>query len=149
MAGQAMASKRKSGRRSSRYGQFSEINVTPFVDVMLVLLIVFMVSAPLLSTGVSVDLPASEARAISEQNNAPLEVTMTSDGKIYIGETEVDREKFIPLLTQIMKQKDDERIYVRADETLAYAKVMDVLGAMNKSGFSKVALISSAVTKAP
>lgn len=147
MAGQFVQSKRRG--RHARHGQFSEINVTPFVDVMLVLLIVFMVSAPLLSTGISVDLPQSEAKAITENNNAPLEVTLDKDKKIYIGEEEVPAKSFIPMLTQIMKQKDDQRIYIRADEKLAYAEVMKVLGAVNRAGFSKVALISSPVTKLP
>ena len=128
--------------RGKRYGQFSEINVTPFVDVMLVLLIVFMVSAPLLASGVLVDLPDSEAKAISEENNAPLEVSLDGNGVIYLGKKEITRKKLIPLLSGIMKQKEDQRIYIRADESLAYAKVMDILGAMNAAGFNKVALIS-------
>ena len=132
----------KVGRGRRRQNQFSEINVTPFVDVMLVLLIVFMISAPLLSTGISVDLPESEAKALAEPDNAPLEVSIQKGGEIFIGENEVTREKFIPLLTAIMQQKEDERIYLRADETLSYADVMEVLGAMNRAGFYKVALIS-------
>ncbi|MAY99438.1 MAG: protein TolR [Micavibrio sp.] len=135
-----------SRKRGGRYRQFTEINVTPFVDVMLVLLIVFMVSAPLLATGVSVDLPQSEARAISDQDNAPLEVSLQADGKLFIGEREVENDQFIPVLSQIMKQREDKRIYIRADQTLPYSKVMNILGSVNRAGFSKVALISDPVT---
>lgn len=135
-----------SRKRGGRYKQFTEINVTPFVDVMLVLLIVFMVSAPLLATGVSVDLPQSEARAIAEQDNAPLEVSLQTDGKLFIGEREVENDQFIPVLSQIMKQREDKRIYIRADQNLPYSKVMNILGSVNKAGFSKVALISDPVT---
>ena len=135
-----------SRKRGGRYRQFTEINVTPFVDVMLVLLIVFMVSAPLLATGVSVDLPQSEARAIAEQDNAPLEVSLQADGKLFIGEREVESDQFIPVLSQIMTQREDKRIYIRADQTLPYSKVMNILGSVNRAGFSKVALISDPVT---
>lgn len=135
-----------SRKRGGRYRQFTEINVTPFVDVMLVLLIVFMVSAPLLATGVSVDLPQSEARAIAEQDNAPLEVSLQADGKLFIGEREVENAQFISVLSQIMKQREDKRIYIRADQNLPYSKVMNILGSVNRAGFSKVALISDPVT---
>ncbi len=137
-------SRRRKRRRSST--RFSEINVTPFVDVMLVLLIVFMVSAPLLASGVSIDLPDSEAAAISEQNDQPMEVSLNEEGVIFLGEREVERTRLIPLLKAIMDQREDQRIYIRADENLAYAKVMDVLGAINRAGFNKVALISDPVS---
>jgi biopolymer transport protein TolR len=139
MAGQLA---KRGGRRGRKRQQFSDINVTPFVDVMLVLLIVFMVSAPLMTTGVAVDLPNSQAKAITEENNAPLEVTLDGEGKVFVGETEVGNEKLIPFLTEVIGQKDDQRIYIRADETLPYSTVMAVLGAINRAGFSKVALIS-------
>lgn len=145
MAGSMIGQGRKRrGRRNS--GRFSEINVTPFVDVMLVLLIVFMVSAPLLASGVSIDLPDSEASAISEQNDQPMEVSLNAEGTIFLGEREVERARFIPLLKVIMDQREDQRIYIRADENLAYARVMDVLGAINRAGFNKVALISDPVS---
>lgn len=145
MAGSMIGQGRKRrGRRNS--GRFSEINVTPFVDVMLVLLIVFMVSAPLLASGVSIDLPDSEASAISEQNDQPMEVSLNAEGTIFLGEREVERARLIPLLKVIMDQREDQRIYIRADENLAYARVMDVLGAINRAGFNKVALISDPVS---
>ena len=141
MAGQFIS---KSGsKKRRRHGQFSDINVTPFVDVMLVLLIVFMVSAPLLSTGVAVDLPKSKASALSEEDTKPIEVSLTEDGKLYVGETEVKRTKLIALLSALTKQKLDRRIYIRASKTLPFEKVMDVLGAVNGAGFKKVALLSN------
>ena len=132
------------GRRGSRrsYSKMSEINVTPFVDVMLVLLIVFMVTAPLLTAGVPVDLPKSEARQISEEDNKPLEVSVNGDGKIFVGETEVERDRLISLLSSMTNNDPERRIFIRADRTLDYGLVMEVIGAINKGGFRKVALIS-------
>lgn len=135
--------KKGGSRRNTRHGQFSEINVTPFVDVMLVLLIVFMVSAPLLSTGVAVDLPQSKAGALSEEDSKPIEVSLTPEGKLYVGESEIEREKLIAVLSNMTEQNLDRRIYIRASQDLSYAKVMDILGAVNGAGFKKVALLSS------
>jgi biopolymer transport protein TolR len=129
--------------RSSAYRPMSEINVTPMVDVMLVLLIVFMVTAPLLSAGVPIDLPKSEARQIQEDDNKPLEVNIAKDGKIYVGETEVDRDRLLTLLSSMTNNDPDRRVFIRADQSLDYGMVMDVIGAINKGGFRKVALISS------
>jgi biopolymer transport protein TolR len=120
----------------------SEINVTPFVDVMLVLLIVFMVAAPLLTAGVPVDLPDSEAKAISDEDNKPIEVTVSSENKIFVGETEVPRQRLVALLKAMTEGQEDRRIYIRGDKGLPYGDVMDVLGAVNGAGFNKVALIS-------
>lgn len=129
--------------RTSAYRPMSEINVTPMVDVMLVLLIVFMVTAPLLSAGVPIDLPKSEARQIQEDDNKPLEVNIAKDGKIYVGETEVDRDRLLTLLSSMTNNDPDRRVFIRADQALDYGVVMDVIGAINKGGFRKVALISS------
>lgn len=129
--------------RSSAYRTMSEINVTPMVDVMLVLLIVFMVTAPLLSAGVPIDLPKSEARQIQDEDNKPLEVNIAKDGKIYVGETEVDRDRLLTLLSSMTNNDPDRRVFIRADQSLDYGMVMDVIGAINKGGFRKVALISS------
>ena len=128
------------GRRG-RHAAFSEINVTPFVDVMLVLLIVFMVTAPLLTTGVPVDLPQSKAKSLQEDDNAPVEVSINDEG-IFIGDSKVEESRLIPLLTAMTKDKDDRRIYLRADKGLEYGEVMRVLGAINAGGFEKVALIT-------
>ncbi|MCB1556315.1 MAG: protein TolR [Alphaproteobacteria bacterium] len=130
------------GGRSRAYRPMAEINVTPFVDVMLVLLVVFMITAPLLTAGVKVDLPKSEARAIADQDNKPLEITVTKDGALFIGETEVKRDRLVNLLSAMTDGDPERRIFIRADEGLAYGQVMDVLGALNKAGFKKVALLS-------
>ena len=130
------------GRRGRRQHQaFAEINVTPFVDVMLILLIVFMVTAPLLTAGVPVDLPQSEAQSLNEDDNAPVEVTMTDEG-LFIGESEVSEDRLIPLLNAMTDGKEDRRIYLRADKGLNYGNVMRVLGSINAGGFNRVALIS-------
>lgn len=132
------------GRKGSRgHRPMAEINVTPFVDVMLVLLIVFMVAAPLLTAGVPIDLPDSKAKALNQEDNKPLEVSLGNDGKIYVGETEVKRSRLIQLLGSLTNNDPDRRIYIRADKKMDYGKVMDVLGDINGAGFQKVALISN------
>ena len=131
------------GRRTGgSYRPMAEINVTPMVDVMLVLLIVFMVAAPLLTAGVAVDLPNSEAKAIADEDNKPIEVTITREDKIFIGETEVKEGNLINLLRAMTEGNADRRIYIRGDQALSYGKVMKVIGAVNGAGFNKVALIS-------
>lgn len=132
---------RGSGRRKSR--PMSDINVTPFVDVMLVLLIVFMVTAPLLTAGVKIDLPSSQAKAIADEDNKPLEIAITSEKKIFIGETEVKEDRLISLLQAMTKTDADRRIFVRADQSLDYGYVMRILGGLNGAGFNKVALLST------
>ncbi|PCI00150.1 MAG: protein TolR [Alphaproteobacteria bacterium] len=136
-----MGAKLGNNRGRKRHQAMAEINVTPFVDVMLVLLIVFMVTAPLLTAGIPVDLPESKAQSLIEDNSAPVEVTLTVDG-IFIGESAVSEKRLIPLLNAMTKGKDDRRIYLRADKSLDYGRVMKILGAINSGGFQKVALIS-------
>ena len=131
---------RSRGRRSR--GVMSEINVTPFVDVMLVLLVIFMVTAPLLTAGVAVDLPKSQAKAISDQDSVPLEVFIDRQGTIFVGETKVDKARLKSMLGAIAVEAPDRRVYVRADQGLDYGKVMDVMGAVSESGFTKIALIT-------
>lgn len=133
------------GRRGSRrnYSKMSEINVTPFVDVMLVLLIVFMVTAPLLTAGVPIDLPKSQAKQISDEDNKPIEVTVSSDGKIFVGETEVEMDRLVALLSSMTNNDPERRVFIRGDQKLGYGQVMEVIGAINKGGFRKVALISN------
>lgn len=142
--GATLATKTKSrGRRTGgTYRPMAEINVTPFVDVMLVLLIVFMVAAPLLTAGVPVDLPNSEAKAIQDEENKPIEITVTKDGEIFISETAVKRSRLIPLLSAMTEGQSDRRIYIRGDQTLDYGAIIDIIGAINGAGFTKVALIS-------
>ena len=129
-----------SARRRKR-PPMSEINVTPFVDVMLVLLIVFMVTAPLLTVGVPVDLPTSSARQIGGQDE-PLVVTVTSDGKIFLQDTSLQIDQLIPRLSAIMENRKGNRIFLRGDKTIAYGKIMVVMGALNRAGFRRVALIT-------
>lgn len=126
------------------YRPMAEINVTPMVDVMLVLLIIFMVAAPLLTAGVPLDLPDSKAKAISDEDNKPLEVSIAKDGKIFVGETEVTEDRIVTILTSMTEDNPDRRIYIRADKGLDYGKVMRVLGTVSGAGFTKVALISEA-----
>ncbi|MCR9257594.1 MAG: protein TolR [Alphaproteobacteria bacterium] len=128
-------------RGSGRYKPLSEINVTPFVDVMLVLLIVFMVTAPLLTVGVPVDLPKTEASQINNPDE-PLVVTIDAERKIYIQETEVPRERLVPRLRAITAANQDQRIFVRGDRTIAYGEVMGLMGLINSAGFDRVALIA-------
>lgn len=132
------------GGRGHSYRPMAEINVTPMVDVMLVLLIIFMVAAPLLTSGVPIDLPDSKAKAISDEDNKPLEVSIEKNGKIFVGETEVTEERVVTILTSMTEDNPDRRIYIRADQGLDYGKVMRILGNINGAGFNKVALISEA-----
>lgn len=121
----------------------AEINVTPFVDVMLVLLIVFMITAPMLTSGVAVDLPDTEAAALSQSDDVPVEVAVQRDGSIYVGETQVTEDKLMTVLDQATKANKDSKIYIRADEVIDYGAVMRILGMVNKSGYTKVALLSN------
>jgi biopolymer transport protein TolR len=128
-------------RRRGAYRPMSEINVTPFVDVMLVLLIVFMVTAPLLTVGVPVDLPKTSAKSIGESEE-PLVISVTADGAIFIQETTVELENLVPRLQAITENKADTRIYVRGDKGVNYGRIMEVMGNVNVAGFSRVALIA-------
>ena len=119
----------------------SEINVTPFVDVMLVLLIIFMVTAPLLTVGVPVDLPESAADSLPDDQE-PLTVTINSKGEIFIQEYQVVFNKIVPKILAISKNRTDTRIYVRGDKTINYGRVLEIMGMLSGSGFTKVALIS-------
>lgn len=128
--------------RSRSYRPMAEINVTPFIDVMLVLLIVFMVTAPLLSAGIQVDLPKTEAGAVSDKDEKPLEVAVNKQGDIYIGETKVTREELLVKLSAITGDDFERRVFIKADQGLSYGDVMGVLGSINKAGYRKVALIT-------
>ena len=119
----------------------SEINVTPFVDVMLVLLIVFMVTAPLLTVGIPVDLPKVNASALTDQKD-PLEITVKIGGKIYLGESEVEVENLIPRLNAITELNNEARIYVRGDRVVAYGRIMEIMSLVNSAGYIKVALVT-------
>ena len=120
----------------------SEINVTPFVDVMLVLLIVFMVTAPLLTVGIPVDLPKVKASALTDQKD-PIEITIKLDGTLYLGETKVEVENLIPRLNAITDQNTEARIYVRGDRVVAYGRIMEIISLINSAGYIKVALVTA------
>ena len=129
-------------RRSTatRYAPMADINVTPLVDVMLVLLIIFMIAAPLLTVGVPVDLPKTQAATINEQVE-PLTITVNGQGQIYIQESEVAEDQLVPRLQAIVRNKADQRIFVRG-EAIHYGRVMEVMGMVAAAGFDKVALIA-------
>ena len=120
----------------------SEINVTPFVDVMLVLLIVFMVTAPLLTVGIPVDLPKVKASALTDQKD-PIEITIKLDGTLYLGESEVEVENLISRLNAISDQNTEARIYVRGDRVVAYGRIMEIMSLINSAGYIKVALVTA------
>ena len=124
-----------------RHRPMGEINVTPFVDVMLVLLIVFMVTAPLLTVGVEVDLPKTKAGAINS-DAAPLVVSIKSDGSLYLQETVVEPEALIPRLKAISDANPDVRIFVRGDRAVSYGEVLSIMGRIQSAGFEKVALVA-------
>ena len=119
----------------------SEINVTPFVDVMLVLLLVFMVTAPLLTVGIKVDLPKVKATALTDIKD-PIEITVKLDGEVYIGESKVEVENLIPRLNAITEQNTEARIYIRGDRVVAYGRIMEIMSIINSAGYIKVALIT-------
>ena len=125
----------------SKKEPMSEINVTPFVDVMLVVLIIFMVTAPLLTVGVQVDLPESAADSLPDDQE-PLTISINSKGEIYIQEHQVTYQKMVPKLLAIAKNRTDTRIYVRGDKNINYGRVLEIMGTLSGAGFSKVALIS-------
>ena len=127
--------------RTRNAGGFNEINVTPFVDVMLVLLIIFMVAAPMMTTGVTVDLPKTKSAAVPG-NDEPLSVSVKSDGTIYIQNSEVPIEELGPKLQAILGEKTETRIFVRGDTTIDYGRVMQVIGEINGAGYGKVALLT-------
>ncbi|NBC34124.1 MAG: protein TolR [Alphaproteobacteria bacterium] len=129
----------RGGRRS--YRPLAEINVTPFVDVMLVLLIVFMVTAPLLTVGVAVDLPRAAAPTLPGQDE-PLVVTVSGDGQIYVQEEPIEFVNLVPLLAGISEENPEARIFVRGDRALPYGRIMEVMGELSRAGFRNVSLVA-------
>ena len=139
----ASMAKAAGGGRSRRRPRrsMSEINVTPMVDVMLVLLIVFMVTAPLLTTGVAVDLPRTQSSPLPGQDE-PLSVTIGADGMVHLQDTEITLEQLAPRLVAITENNAEARIFVRGDRAVDYGQVMEVVGTINRAGFTKVALVT-------
>ncbi|MHA1597981.1 MAG: protein TolR [Alphaproteobacteria bacterium] len=125
----------------NRRRPMSEINVTPMVDVMLVLLVIFMVTAPLLSVGVTVDLPKTKASVVPGEDE-PLAVSVNAEGNVFLQETEMELEALVPRLKAITGNNPDVRIFVRGDKNVNYGRVMEVIGVVNAAGFRKVALIT-------
>ncbi len=134
---------RRTRRRRQRFEPMSQINVTPFVDVMIVLLIIFIVAAPRLTVGVAVDLPESEARPLAGSDE-PLSVSLTADARLYLQETQVSLDDLVVKLDQIARNNRDVRIFLRADQAIDYGRVMAVLGTLNDAGFTRVGLVSEA-----
>lgn len=132
--------RRRRGRGRSR--PMAEINVTPFVDVMLVLLIIFMVAAPLMTVGVPVELPKTAANALPGEQEEPLTVTVTAQGIVMIQTTEVQRAELVNRLRAIGAERDSTRVYLRADGAVPYADVMQIMGALNRGGFNDIGLVT-------
>ncbi len=143
MAMNVASSSAGGGRRGRRKPVMAEINVTPMVDVMLVLLIIFMVSAPLLTVGVPLDLPQTQAKSL-EQNQKPLQLSVDVQGKVFINDTEVPVSELIPKLKAITDARGglDERIYMRADKKADYGTVARVMGLLSGAGFKRLALVT-------
>ncbi|WP_240791061.1 protein TolR [Roseomonas sp. AR75] len=133
------------GRNGRRYRPMSEINVTPMVDVMLVLLIIFMVAAPLMTVGVPVDLPRTTATPLNQEQE-PLTITVDAEGRIFLQETEVPIENLVPQLQAILRNQPagqpERRIFVRGDRAISYGRVMEVMGTVSAAGFQRVALLA-------
>jgi biopolymer transport protein TolR len=129
-------------RRRGKSAAMAEINVTPFVDVMLVLLIIFMVAAPMLTVGVPVELPKTAASALPTEQEEPLTITLTADGRTLIQNTDVDTGELIPRLTAIAAERTSNKVFLRADGAIPYARVAEVMGALNAGGFNSIGLVT-------
>jgi biopolymer transport protein TolR len=137
------ASGGKRVRRHRRHPPaMSEINVTPMVDVMLVLLIIFMVAAPLLTVGVPVELPKTAANALPHEQEEPLTVTLTADGRIVLQEAEIEPGALVPKLRAVAAERQDDKVYLRADGQIPYERVVQVMGALNAAGFHDIGLVT-------
>jgi biopolymer transport protein TolR len=131
-----------------RYRPLAEINVTPLVDVMLVLLIIFMVTAPLMTSGVPVDLPKTSAQQLNSDTE-PLTVSVNAEGKIFLQEQEVQVDELVARLQEAAKNDADRRIFVRGDKGITYGRIMEVMGTITQGGFTKVALLAETPSTAP
>ncbi|CUI69678.1 protein TolR [Cognatishimia activa] len=142
--GAGVIKKQSGGRRSrrTRSQPMAEINVTPFVDVMLVLLIIFMVAAPLLTVGVPVELPKTAANPLPGEQEEPLTVTLTAEGAVLIQTTETSLADLVPKLRAIAVERASDRVYLRADGAIPYENVVQIMGALNAGGFSDIGLVT-------
>ncbi|MCV6600180.1 MAG: protein TolR [Cohaesibacter sp.] len=134
--------RRRGARRAIRHRPVAEINVTPLVDVMLVLLIIFMVSAPMMTVGVPLDLPQSAAKPLSSQTE-PLTVSVQADGSVHVQDQPVEVEQLVQTLLGVAQNGYEERIFVRGDTNANYGAIIKVMGAMNRAGFKKIGLVST------
>ena len=141
------SSGQRKNRRTGRQNAFTDINITPMVDVMLVLLVIFMVAAPMMTTGVSVDLPKSNASVVAGQDE-PLAVSIAPDGKVYVQKTQVAIKDLQAKLKAIIGAKKETRIFVRGDKAVDYGRIMQVVSEINAAGFNKVALITDTADSA-
>ncbi|MDP3261485.1 MAG: protein TolR [Tabrizicola sp.] len=132
------------GRRRGKAAAMSEINVTPFVDVMLVLLIIFMVAAPMLTVGVPVELPKTAASALPTEQEEPLTISITAAGALSIQNTEVADGEMIPKLQAIAAERTSKKVFLRADGSIPYERVAQVMGALNAGGFNEIGLVTDA-----
>lgn len=139
--GSGSGRRRRSGRGKGHV--MSEINVTPFVDVMLVLLIIFMVAAPLLTVGVPVELPETAAGALPSEQEEPLTISLTADGRMLLQTTETPRENLIPQLRAIAAERTGDKVFIRADGIIPYSDVVQVMGALNAAGFNNIGLVTN------
>jgi biopolymer transport protein TolR len=140
--GGAVRNRGRRGRRANKRRPMSEINVTPMVDVMLVLLIIFMVAAPLLTVGVPIELPKTAAAPLPSEREEPLTVALTADGGILVQKSPVSRSEFIPLLQAVAAERESDKVFLRADGAISYEGVMQVMGALNASGFHNIGLVT-------
>ncbi len=139
---------RRNSRRTSPHRAMSEINVTPLVDVMLVLLIVFMVAAPLMTSGVPIELPQAQAKQL-DSSTEPITITVRADQTIYLQESKISIDQLAPKLLAIAKNGYEEQVFVRADTSVSYGSVMEVMGLLNGVGYRKIGLVTGNVEEAP
>ena len=139
---------RRSSRRQSRHGAMSDINVTPLVDVMLVLLIVFMVAAPLMTVGVPIELPKTQAKQLNTSTE-PLTVSVKADGTVYLQDSVIKMDELAPKLQALAKNGNNEQLMVRADTNTNYGAVMQVMGILNQAGYTKIGLVTATKDQLP
>lgn len=142
VAGSAGGGRRR--RRGARSAAMSEINITPMVDVMLVLLIIFMVAAPMLTVGVPVKLPETAATALPTEQEEPLTITITADGSLAVQSTPIADAELLPKLAAIARERDSRKVFLRADGSVSYERVAQVMGALNAGGFNEIGLVTDA-----
>ncbi|MCV6825294.1 MULTISPECIES: protein TolR [Halocynthiibacter] len=142
MQGGGGGGRRGRRRQSGKNKPMSEINVTPFVDVMLVLLIIFMVAAPLMTVGVPVELPKTAAKALPSEQEEPLTLSLTADGRLVLMSTDIAAEELIPKLRAIAAERADNKVFLRADGAIPYEQVVQIMGALNAGGFNDIGLVT-------